>query len=98
METDKDGYLPVIRRDFDSNSYRLDNVAFMDKQKLRLCLSSEETQLSIIHSLFSLFGQGIHVKRARHRIFVGSIVGINQGVVAVHDDPNLRQISCLRQS
>jgi spore germination protein KC len=44
-ETGKDGYLPVIRKDNDSNSYRLDKVAFMDKKKLRLILNPEETQL-----------------------------------------------------
>ncbi|MCD9022756.1 Ger(x)C family spore germination protein [Cohnella silvisoli] len=44
-ETGKDGYLPIVRRDIDSNSYRVDKVAFLDKKKLRLCLNSEETQL-----------------------------------------------------
>jgi spore germination protein KC len=44
-ETGKDGYLPIIRRDIDSNSYRLDRVAFLDKKKLRLCLDPGETQL-----------------------------------------------------
>jgi len=44
-ETGKDGYLPVIRRDPDGNSYQVFNVAFLDKKKLRLTLTPEETQL-----------------------------------------------------
>ncbi|QJD81748.1 Ger(x)C family spore germination protein [Cohnella herbarum] len=44
-ETGKDGYLPIIRRDIDNNSYRIDRVAFLDKQKLRLCLEPQEAQL-----------------------------------------------------
>jgi spore germination protein KC len=44
-ETGKDGYLPIIRRDIDNNSYRVDKVAFLDKKKLRLSLNPEETQL-----------------------------------------------------
>ncbi|WP_239615164.1 Ger(x)C family spore germination protein [Cohnella mopanensis] len=44
-ETGKDAYLPIIRRDTDNNSYRLDRVAFLDKKKLRLCLDPAETQL-----------------------------------------------------
>jgi len=44
-ETGKDGYLPIVRRDADGNSYRVDRVAFTDKLKLRLSLTPEETQL-----------------------------------------------------
>jgi spore germination protein KC len=44
-ETGKDGYMPIIRKDTDRNSYRLDKVAFLDKKKLRLILNPEETQL-----------------------------------------------------
>ncbi|MFC4306108.1 Ger(x)C family spore germination protein [Cohnella boryungensis] len=44
-ETGMDGYLPIIRRDLDGNSYHVDKVAFMDKRKLRLSLTPEETQL-----------------------------------------------------
>ncbi len=44
-ETGKDGYLPVIRRDADGNSYQVFRAAFFDKQKLRLSLAPEETQL-----------------------------------------------------
>ncbi|BBI32435.1 Ger(x)C family spore germination protein [Cohnella abietis] len=43
-ETGQDAYLPVVRRDIDSNSYRTDKVAFLDKQKLRLILNPDETQ------------------------------------------------------
>ncbi|QMV43770.1 Ger(x)C family spore germination protein [Cohnella cholangitidis] len=50
-ETGKDGYLPIIRRDTDNNSYRLDRVAFLDKQKLRLCLDPSETQLFNISAM-----------------------------------------------
>ncbi|TFE30658.1 Ger(x)C family spore germination protein [Cohnella luojiensis] len=44
-ETGKDGFLPIIRTDKDRNSYRVDRVAFTDKEKLRLCLDPEESQL-----------------------------------------------------
>jgi Ger(x)C family germination protein len=44
-ETGKDGFLPIIRKDIDRNSYRVDKVAFTDKKKLRLCLTPAETQL-----------------------------------------------------
>ncbi|MFC5402128.1 Ger(x)C family spore germination protein [Cohnella soli] len=44
-ETGKDPYLPIVQIDKDRNSYRVDKVAFLDKKKLRLILSPEETQL-----------------------------------------------------
>jgi hypothetical protein len=44
-ETGKDGFLPIIQRDRDRNSYRVDRVAFTDKKKLRLSLNPDETQL-----------------------------------------------------
>ncbi|RKP54201.1 Ger(x)C family spore germination protein [Cohnella endophytica] len=44
-ETGTDGFLPVVRVDKDKNSYQIDKVAFLDKQKLRLCLNATETQL-----------------------------------------------------
>jgi len=44
-ETGKDGYLPIVRKDIDGNSYRVDKVALLDKRKLRLSLTPEETQL-----------------------------------------------------